>query len=71
MYDLCMGRTNIEIDDELCERVMTRYQLRSKRAAVDFALRHVAGEPLTVAEARALRGSGWDGELAELRAGRV
>ena len=26
-----MGRTNIEIDDELIERVMRRYRLPSKR----------------------------------------
>ena len=33
VYDGVMGRTNIDIDDELIERVMRRYQLPSKRAA--------------------------------------
>ena len=49
---------------------MERYQLRSKRDAVNFALRTLAAEPLTVEEARALRGSGWEGDLDEMRLGR-
>lgn len=51
-----MSRTNIDIDDELCQRVMARYHLTTKREAVDMALRHLAGEPLDLDEARALRG---------------
>ncbi|MGH3048514.1 MAG: type II toxin-antitoxin system VapB family antitoxin, partial [Gaiellaceae bacterium] len=30
-----MGRTNIDLDDALVARVMRRYGLRTKRAAVD------------------------------------
>lgn len=71
MYTLCMTRTNIDIDDELCRRVMDRFHLRTKREAVDLALRHLAGEPLGLEEARSLRGSGWEGDLAELRASRT
>ena len=37
MYRGVMGRTNIDIDDELIERVMRRYRLPSKRAAVELA----------------------------------
>ncbi len=66
-----MSRTNIDLDDEACRAVMERYQLRSKRDAVNFALRTLAAEPLTVDEARRLRGSGWDGNLDELRTSRV
>jgi len=66
-----MARTNIEIDDELVAQVMRRYGLTSKRAAVDLALRRLAGEPLTHDEALALEGSGWDGDLNELRSARV
>jgi Arc/MetJ family transcription regulator len=66
-----MTRTNIDIDDELCQRVMDRYQLATKREAVNLALRHLAGEPLDLEDARALRGTGWDGDLDEMRAGRV
>ena len=66
-----MSRTNIDLDDEACRAVMERYQLRSKRDAVNFALRTLAAEPLSVEEARRLRGSGWDGDLDELRASRT
>lgn len=40
-----MGRTNIVIDDALIARVMELYGLRTKREAVDYALRRLAGEP--------------------------
>jgi Arc/MetJ family transcription regulator len=39
-----MGRTNIVIDDKLVARVMEMYGLRTKREAVDYALRRLAGE---------------------------
>ena len=67
MYDWCMARTNIDIDEEACAEVMRRYQLETKREAVNFALNAVAGEPLSLKEARNLRGSGWDGDLDEMR----
>ena len=63
-----MGRTNIEIDDELVERVMRRYRLPSKRAAVDLALRRLAGDAMSRDEALAMEGSGWVGDLEALRA---
>ena len=66
-----MVRTNIDLDDEACRAVMKRYQLASKRDAVNFALRTLAAEPLPLDEARALRGSGWDGDLGEMRATRA
>ena len=63
-----MSRTNIDIDDELIERVMRRYRLPSKRAAVELALRRLAGEPMSRDEALAMEGTGWGGDLADLRA---
>jgi Arc/MetJ family transcription regulator len=66
-----MSRTNIDIDEGACLAVMQRYQLTTKRDAVNFALRSVAGEQLSLDEARRLRGSGWDGDLDEMRAGRA
>ena len=66
-----MARTNIDIDEELCHRVMERYHLSTKREAVNMALRHVAGEPLHLDDARALRGTGWDGDLDEMRTSRA
>ena len=64
-----MGRTNIDIDDELIRRVQAGYGLRTKREAVDFALRRLLVEPVTRQEASAAEGSGWDGDLEALRAG--
>jgi Arc/MetJ family transcription regulator len=70
VYAWCMSRTNIDIDDEACRAVMDRFRFATKREAVNFALRAVAGEALDVADARRLRGSGWEGDLAEMRAHR-
>jgi hypothetical protein len=42
-----MSRTTIEIDDELVERVLRRHRPPSKSAAVDLALRRLAGEPMS------------------------
>lgn len=66
-----MARTNIDIDDDACRAVMERYHLDSKRDAVNMALRRLAAEPLDLADARRLRGSGWDGDLDELRSSRA
>lgn len=64
-----MGRTNIELDDELVAVVMRRHGLRTKREAVDLALRRLAGPPLTPEFLSSLRGVGWDGDLDEMRSG--
>ena len=64
-----MGRTNIELDEELAQRVMRRYGLSTKRAAVDLALRRLDLEPMDREQALAMRGSGWEGDLDELREG--
>ncbi len=62
-----MARTNIDVDNDLCRQVMGRFHLTTKRDAVNLAPRRLAGEPLGLDEARSLRGSGWDGDLDELR----
>ena len=62
-----MARTNVVVDDELVERVMTRYSLRTKRDAIDFALRKAVGEVMSKEDALAMRGVGWDGNLDEIR----
>jgi Arc/MetJ family transcription regulator len=62
-----MGRTNIEIDDELVKRVMSDYNLPTKRAAVDYALRQLDLKPMTREEALAMQGTGWEGDLDEMR----
>jgi Arc/MetJ family transcription regulator len=66
-----MTRTNIDLDDEACELIKVRYGLSTKREAVNFALRALAGEALDVDDARRMRGSGWEGDLDEMRAGRI
>lgn len=63
-----MSRTNIDLDEDACQAVMRRFGLRSKRDAVNFALRELSVQ-LDVAAARQLRGSGWDADLDELRTG--
>lgn len=67
VYDPPMTRTNIEIDDQLVDRAMRLYRLRSKREAVDLALRRLVGEPMGREEALATEGTGWSGDLAEIR----
>jgi Arc/MetJ family transcription regulator len=61
-----MGRTNVVIDDKLVARVMKLYGLRTKREAIDFALRRAAGscDPRKILE---LKGTGWEGDLMEMR----
>lgn len=71
MYNLPVSRTNIDIDDQLVAEVIRRYRLASKREAVELALRRLAGSPLSRAQALALEGSGWEGNLAEMRRSRV
>ena len=70
VYVLCMSRTNVDIDDKACATVMRRYRLTTKRDAINFALRTLAAEPLGLDEARNLRGSGWIGDLDEMRSNR-
>ena len=50
-------RTNIEIEDTYVQAIMERYGLRTKTEAVDLALRHLAGQPMTRDEALAMRGA--------------
>jgi len=49
-------RTNIELDEESLRTVMDRYGVHTKTEAVDLALRHLAGQPMTRDEALAMRG---------------
>ncbi len=62
-----IGRTNIDIDDELIARAMRSHGLRTKREAVDLALRQLVTEPMGLDEALAMEGSGWRGDLDEIR----
>lgn len=67
VYKGGVTRTNIDIDDVLISRAMRLYRLRSKREAVDLALRKLVGDPMSREEALAAEGSGWAGDLDEIR----
>jgi Arc/MetJ family transcription regulator len=51
------SRTNIEIEDSYVQQIMDRYGVRTKTEAVDFALRHLAGQPMTREQALEMRGA--------------
>ncbi len=59
VHTWCMSkvRTNIEIEDSYVTAIMDRFGVHTKTAAVDLALRHLAGQPMTREEARAMRGA--------------
>ena len=59
-------RTNIEIDDELIASVMRGYNVRTKREAVDRALRQVHQLQLQ-AGLMDLWGLGWEGDFDAMR----
>lgn len=64
-----VGRTNIEIDDELIARVIDLYGFHTKREAVEYALRELDFKPMTKEEALAMQGFGWHGDLDAMRSG--
>lgn len=68
--DWCIARTNIDIDEKACKVVMERFPLATKRDAVNFALRLAAQESLGLSEARRMRGTGWEGDLRNMRSTR-
>lgn len=63
-----MTRTNIDIDDGLVQEIMRRFDVTTKKDAVDLALRRLVGVPLTKEDLLGLRGVGWEGDLETLRA---
>ena len=60
-------RTNIDIDDELMEKAMKATGQRTKRAAVEAALRKVVAISDQMAALDELRGLGWEGDLKKMR----
>jgi Arc/MetJ family transcription regulator len=62
-----MGRTNIDLDDQLIAEVMRRFGVSTKKEAVDLALRRLVGVPLTSEFLLGLEGLGWEGDLESLR----
>jgi len=56
-------RTNIEIDELYVRRIMDRYGIHTKTEAVNLALRHLAGQPMTREEALGMEGAHAIGEV--------
>ena len=65
-----MVRTNVVVDESLVTKVMELYGLRTKREAIDFALRRTAGDSDT-RKILELEGIGWEGDLDEMRRSRI
>ena len=68
VYHWCMTRTNIEIDDELIDTVMKQNGLKTKKDAVEFALRKVVRQIPTIEEVRSLEGIGFPYTNEEIEA---
>lgn len=64
------GAAGLAADPTLVRQVMQRHGLSSPAEAIDLALRRAAEPPLSRSDLLALRGTGWAGDLAALRATR-
>ena len=63
-----MGRTNIAIDDDLIEEAMRLTGARSKREAVEIALRRLVDKASLHRAIRSLRGRlDWQGDVDSWR----
>jgi Arc/MetJ family transcription regulator len=56
-------RTNIEIEDVYVDAIKDRYGVHTKTEAVELALRHLAGQPMTREQALEMRGAHAMGEV--------
>lgn len=61
------SRSPVLVDDRLVHLVMERYRFPTRHAAVEFALERAAEPPMTREEMLAMQGSGWSGDLDEIR----
>jgi Arc/MetJ family transcription regulator len=60
-------RTNIDIDDRLMEQAMKATGQQTKKATVEAALRKVVAIAGQMEALEAIRGTGWEGDLDEMR----
>ena len=65
-----MGRTNIVLDDELLAETMRITGKRTKKAAVEEAMRRTIRNQMLKEAVESLRGVGWEGNLDAMRQGR-
>lgn len=67
-----MGRTNIEIDDDLVDKAMRLTGATTKREVVDIALRRLIEKGSLYRSVRRLRGQlEWEGDIAAWRSART
>lgn len=59
-------RFDVELDDELVAKAMKIYQLPTERGVVELALRRLL-ESMTNDENVAMEGTGWPGDLDDMR----
>ncbi|MDP6980652.1 MAG: type II toxin-antitoxin system VapB family antitoxin [Myxococcota bacterium] len=67
-----MARTNIELDDDLIAKAMKLTGARTKREAVDIALRRLVEKGSLYRSMRRMRGKlAWDGDVDASRRSRT
>jgi Arc/MetJ family transcription regulator len=67
-----MGRTNIELDDNLVQEAIELTGARSKREVVDIALRRLVEKGSLYRSIRSLRGKlEWEGDVDAWRSSRA
>lgn len=62
-----MVRVHIEVDEKLLETARDMYPGRSESELVELALRAMVTQPLSREDALAMKGTGWEGDLDEMR----
>jgi len=62
-------RTNIDIDDDLVSKTMQVTGTRTKKAAVEEAMRRTVRNAELREALLSLEGIGWEGDLDEMREG--
>jgi len=63
-------RTNIDIDDDLLRKAMAITGQKTKKQAVEEALKQLVKSHARREALEAMRGLGWEGNLDEMREGR-
>jgi len=67
VYARCMKRTNVVLDDKLVARARRLTGLRTTRDVLERALAELVAREEQRQVARRLRGSGWKGDLDDMR----
>ena len=61
-----MTDTNIDAEDRTGTEVMRRSEVEASDNSMELGPNSPVAEPLSLDEARQMRGSGWDGDLDEM-----